>query len=277
MASLQQLAAGRKDLYLVDPGLIQEDEGWNVRTETPELMEHIRGLADSIKINGVRQPLTVYMRGDTPILTDGHCRLKAVAMAIAEGAEIKTVPVRCEERTANDADRTLSLLIRNSGKPLTGLEQATVIKRLTVFGWSDKDIAARTGYSDRHIANLAILSGAPAKVQSMVAEGKVAATLAISTLKEQGEDGAVQALEKAVEVAKEKGKDRATKKHVEKPPETPKPAKVPSKQGIDWSVVGPELEEAVTRLLRVVKTCTDIGPFNDANVLLAKLKTLRGE
>ncbi len=187
MARLASIAK-RVDMYQIDPDIIKEEDGWNIRQENDDLTAHIRQLADSIKELGVLEPLTIYQKKDGDIvLTNGHCRLAAVRLAQSEGAEIKTVPVRNEAKTSNDADRVLSMLTRNSGKPLTSLEQACVIKRLFGFGWSQTEIAKKTGYSVPHIGNLIELSSAPAEVQQLVSEGKVSATLATQIVRKEGE------------------------------------------------------------------------------------------
>lgn len=233
MARLQDIAAGRKDLYMLDPLLIQEEPGWNVRLEGPDLDAHIRLLADSIKQIGVQEPLTVYMRDNTPVLTNGHCRLAAVKLAISEGAEIKAVPVRTEERYANEADRVLSLITRNSGKPLAALEQAEVVKRLMGFGWSEQEIVKKTGFSTTHLDNLMKLSAAPVAVTELVKNGKVSARLAMDTLRSDG-DQAAETLRTAVETAEQSGKSRATAKHLPKPVAR-----------IDWKWAGPHLKKAL--------------------------------
>jgi len=233
MARLQDIAAGRKDLYMLDPLMIQEEPGWNVRVEGPDLDSHVRLLADSIKQIGVQEPLTVYMKGEVPILTNGHCRLAAVKLAISEGAEIKAVPVRTEERYANEADRVLSLITRNSGKPLSALEQSEVVKRLLGFGWSEQEIAKKTGFSSTHIDNLMKLSAAPVAVTEMVKNGEVSARLAMDTLRSDG-DQAAETLRSAVETAKQEGKSRATAKHLPKPVAR-----------IDWKWAGPHLKKAL--------------------------------
>jgi ParB/RepB/Spo0J family partition protein len=256
MATLKQLASGRKDLFMLDPNIIQEEPGWNVRTNNDELTAHIRQLADSIKENGVQMPLTVYMKGDIPTITDGHCRLKAVKLAISEGAEIETVPVRNEERTANDADRTLSMLTRNSGKSLTPMEQSEVVKRLLSFGWLQSKISRRTGYSRSHITNLITLSSAPAQVQKMVKSGEVSATLATQTIKENGSK-AVDVLEKAVGTAKKEGKKKATRQHVTK--------------AVNWKVLGPQLLSALEDIMGHAETLSQQGdPNNTTRVKLLK-------
>lgn len=234
MARLQDMAAQRKDLYMIDPRVIEEEPGWNVRIDGPELQAHIRTLCDSIKEIGVQEPLTVYMRGDVPVLTNGHCRLRAVKLAIDEGAEVKAVPVRCEERGTNEADRVLSMLTRNSGKPLGQLEQAEVVKRLLALGWTKPQVVSKAGFTGVHLDNLLLLASAPSTVTQMVRDGQVSARTAVDVMRKEKEQ-APEVLQTALKTAKSQGKDRATAKHLPKAPG----------RETDWQKWGPKLKEAI--------------------------------
>ena len=187
MASIKQIAEGRKDLFMIDPRVLCEEDGWNVRVNTPELQEHIEQLALSIAENGVLEPLTVYWDGETPVVTNGHCRRMATLLAISRGADIAAVPVRVEERYSNEADRVLSMITRNSGKPLSMLEQAEVVKRLAAFGWDKKKIAAKAGKSVQHIENILVLAGSPEELKRQVAQGDVSASNAVSLTRKHGD------------------------------------------------------------------------------------------
>jgi len=211
--SIKSLSVGRKDLFLLAPDDIHEEDGWNVRINGEELETHIRQLADSIKEIGVLQPITVYMNEGKAVITDGHCRLQAVKLAITEGAEIKSIPVRTEEKHSNDADRVLSMLTRNSGKSLSMPEQAEVVKRLLSFGWTAAEISRKTGYSRQHTGNLVAYLSAPSEVHSLVNNGQVSPTMAIAQVKKEGA-GALKTINAAVQVANNQGKSKATAKHV---------------------------------------------------------------
>jgi len=213
--SIKQMAIGRKDVYILSPADIEEDPGWNVREENEGLALHIRELADSIKEVGVLQPLTAYMNDGVPTVTDGHCRLLAVKLAISEGAEIAGVPVRLEERYANEADRVLSMLTRNSGRKLTIPEQAEVVRRLLAYNWSEDMISRKTGSSRQHIGTLIKYLSSPAEVQEMVKNGEVSATTAVNTIRKEGNE-AVKTLKEGVEKARQEGKKKATSKHLKK-------------------------------------------------------------
>jgi ParB-like chromosome segregation protein Spo0J len=218
---------------MLNPAIITEEPGWNARQEGPELNAHIRQLADSIASVGVQEPVTVYMKGDTVVLTNGHCRLMAVRLAMSEGADIKSIPCRVEDRYSNDADRVLSLITRNSGKPLSPLEQSNVVKRLIAFGWVVSQIASKTGFSVSHVNDLLVLGAAPASVTTMVANGEVSATTAVKTIRKH-KDNAPEKLLEGRTAATASGSSRVTEKHLKSPT-----------SDIDWSQSGPTLLAAV--------------------------------
>ncbi len=229
--NIKHIAVGRSDLFRLNPFSIKVREGWNSRDlNNPENQEHIQALAQSISEIGVQEPLTVYMDGETPYLTDGHCRLAATMHAInVLGADIKSVPVKMEPRGADERDRLLSQLVRNSGKRLTPLEQGSVFKRLIDLGWSEAQIAAKTGVNPQLVTRYLDLRSAPLDVQDMVSRGEVSATLAINVLSEQGATKASETLAAAVTEAKASGKKKATAKNLAPTPKQKKGDKVDTK------------------------------------------------
>lgn len=216
-AGIKALASGRSDTFRVNPLLLAVEDGWNSRDlTTPDNQAHVDELARSIAANGVREPLKAYLSGDRLIVTNGHCRLAAVKRAIeVYGAEIMTVPVMTEERYANDADRLLTQIVSNSGKPLTTLEQGVVYRRLSALGWTNEQIADRTGKSVTHVIMNLELQAARPEIISMIKDGKVAPTLAWQTMKAAPtEDAAVEALTNGIKAAQDAGRAKATAKHI---------------------------------------------------------------
>jgi ParB-like chromosome segregation protein Spo0J len=201
-----------------------------------ELDEHIRRLADSIKEIGVAVPLKIRMKGNVPVVVNGHCRLAAVMLAIKEKADIKSIPVFMEERNSSEEDRVLSMITCNEGKPLSILEQASVYKRLVGWGWKSGEIAKKSGYSVTHIDSCLLLGGSDAKIRKLVSDGKVSATLAIKLIGEKGEKEALAEMTSAVEFAKAIGKEKATKKDIGGRKEPGLSAK-----RADWKKWGPKL------------------------------------
>lgn len=216
---ISDVAKGRSDQYRLSPHDLHIKEGWNAREENdPENIEHIDRMAQSIAVVGVKQTVTVYWENGKAFVSDGHCRRAAALKAIEEyGASPDlTVPVVTEERKSTEADRTFSQIVRNSGKPLSPLEQAAVFKRLVELGWTDTEIGKKAGLSRVHVTNLLALLDAPKAVSNLVRTGEVSSTLAINTLKENKGDGkkTVAELKAAVKTAKAAGKTRATAKHL---------------------------------------------------------------
>lgn len=179
---------GKRDSYPVDPRALKVDPTYNVRDmKDPETIAHVRWLADSIKESGVRVPLEVRLDGSDIIVVAGHCRHAATMLAISEGAEIETVPTIPEPKGTNEVERVLNLVISNSGKALTPLAIAEVVRRLMAFGWDAAKIAQRLGWkSAAAVDQYVTLLGAAPDVQAMVRSGEVAASTAAKVVKKEG-------------------------------------------------------------------------------------------
>lgn len=202
---IAQFSEGRSDIHRVNPSLLVLEDGWNTRDDSPELLEHIDTLAQSIAEIGVRKPIEVKLIDNKLIVRDGHCRTRAVMRAIEHyKAEIKTVPVISVDRYANDADLILNQVISNSGKPLTSMEEAKVYKKLLDMGWQQGDIAKKVGKSNGRVSQILGLLLMPAEVQSAVASGAVSASLAQQVV--NNSDNPTQVIQQAVETANSEGR-----------------------------------------------------------------------
>jgi hypothetical protein len=209
--AMRSAGANSSDLYKVPIEQLQVMPGFNARVHTPELAAYVRSLADSIRSEGfyLDSPLAGYVAhegGGREVIyvTDGHCRLEAARIAIAEGADIAALPTIVSAKGTAIEDLTVRLLRKNAGKPLTPLEQGIVCKRLANFGWDTATIARRTGMGATKIDELLLLMAAPADVREMVRNDQVKAKEAIHQLKTSGAD-ALAALHAMQEVAKAKG------------------------------------------------------------------------
>lgn len=215
MKGIKQIAVGRSDVFRVAPEDIHIREGWNARDfSDPENAAHVELLAASIAEIGVKNPLRVYAEDGKLYLTDGESRLRAVRLAIERGAEIVSVPVITEDRYSNDADRLLTQIVGNSGKPFAALEKADVFYRLIGLGWTPADIARKAGVSKQHVTDMLALRSAPSAVTDAVKAGDVSPTLAMQTVKKHGREAAGDVLASAVKSAKDRGKTRATPRDV---------------------------------------------------------------
>lgn len=209
---MKAAAIGRSDVFHIPVDNIHIKEGWNVREmHTDDNKAALRELVDSIKEIGVQEPLTGYFDGERVYLTDGHRRFEATRIAIAEGAPIEYLKVKSEGRGSNEADRVASMLVRNSGKPLTPWEQSKVVKRLVNYGWETKKIASTMGKSASYVAQLLNLQTAPEDIQQMVREDVVSAGIAARVAtKSEG----VETLRKLKEKAAQEGKAKVSAKEV---------------------------------------------------------------
>lgn len=213
--AIKDIAAGRSDLYRVDPKLIQVKLDWNSRDAAdPANAEHIAALKASIREIGVKKPLVCFMESNVTYVTDGHCRLAAIMELLNEGVEIKTVPVMVEDRLSNEADRIFSQIVHNQGKPLTAIEQAKVFKRLLDLGWQQQEIAKKAGISGGRVSQLLELLTLPVMLQKFITEGRASATMVLNVFKKHNGDVAlaVAELSGAVQVAESQGRKRAMPK-----------------------------------------------------------------
>ncbi len=214
--NIKELALGRSDLFSLAPDDIHVQTGWNSRDfNDPENVTHVDALARSIKEVGVKEPLAGYMDDGKFILTNGESRLRAVKKLIAEGVEIKSLPVIREPKHANEVDRLASQFIRNSGRPFSPMENAKLFARLLDYGWSEKDIASRTGMSRERVHQLVKLNAVPEVVKKEVTKGTISAT-AVQRIQAKAESvtDVTAQVSNAIATAKAAGKTKATPKHV---------------------------------------------------------------
>lgn len=222
-AAMREAQAVSSDLWKVPLDQIHIIAGFNVRSNAADHKAHVDGLTESILANGfyASKPLSGYvaLEDDKQIiyLTDGHCRLEAVHAAIRRGAEIHALPVVVSPKGTSLEDLTVALVTSNSGKPLTPYEVGIVCKRLTGFGWDEKQIAAKLCMTVQRVGGLLDLIGAPKAVRDLVVAGTVSATQAIETLKRHGPT-AGDKLQAGAEKARATGKAKATKKHIDDKP-----------------------------------------------------------
>lgn len=187
---------------------IHIEPGFNLRDETDEFHAGVRELADYIKVGGVYPPLEVRIRPQGGVwVVDGHRRHAALGIAIAEGCPIDWVEIR--QFVGNDADRTARIITSAKGYPLSVIEVARGYRRLAAFGLSSTEIGNLVNKTRTHVESLLLLANAPTSVQKQVSGGEVAASTAISVLREHGEE-ASEVLDTAVQAAKSAGKKKAT-------------------------------------------------------------------
>lgn len=213
----QDLDASKNDVWFVDPRELVVLENFNPRIHNQAYVEHVRSICESIKANGFYrdQPLGGFVQkvGDKRVVFvyAGHSRMAATMLAIAEGTEVAAVPVVIAPKGTTLEDLTFALIAGNNGKPLTFYESAIVVKRLASFNFPEEVIAQRTGLTPLAVTKRLELMGTPIELRQMVAEDKIAATLALEMFAKHGADVLVK-LQEAEEQANSEGKTKITAK-----------------------------------------------------------------
>lgn len=218
---LKQFAAANggslNELTSLPPSLIEVEPDFNPRDmDSPEVIAHVRSIADSIKANGYDQNEIMVIRwtGERAFVRDGHCRLAAVALAASEGTATERVPVQPMARGTNEIDDAYKVLTTQTKLPLTSAGWTIQIKKLIASGQSEHEIAKRLGKPESFVTRLLDLAEAPAEVRTAVANGHVSITEAANVLREHGAEQAGAILTRATEAAKARGKTRATARDV---------------------------------------------------------------
>lgn len=213
---LASLAEGRRDILAIDPHKLTIKPNWNMRDmNDPANIEHVDMLALSIKEVGVKEPLTVVWEDGKAYVTNGHCRLLGAMRAIeVYKADIKTVPVKSEDRATNEVDHLFSQQLLNSGKPYSQMEQAKLFKRILDMGWQQGDIAKRAGISASRVSQILGYLTHPESVKAMVVAGNVSSSLAAKTVAELGPTAAEKALKQGLETAKQQGSTKVKPSHI---------------------------------------------------------------
>jgi ParB family transcriptional regulator, chromosome partitioning protein len=197
-------------LYQMDPMLLQEEEGFNLRYyDDPKVVAHIEAFCESYRAERYVPPMMVRALADGRIVViEGHCRRRGVQLAIRRGAKIplvSVIPFR-----GNDAERVELMLRSAQGLKLETLDIARGYLRLQQMGFTSADIATSQSRTPARVEQLLTLASARTEVHELVRTGVVSADGAIEAIRTHGEQ-AVTVLSQQVEVAKQEGRQRVTK------------------------------------------------------------------
>lgn len=204
----------KKDLHLIDPRKIIVDHETNAR-KFYGTAEAQRSLKESIRVNGVRDPLLVTNTKEGPVLNHGFCRMKAVTELLEEGVDIPYVPCQATARGYNEEQALVDHVILNSGKPLTPMEKAGLYKQLINRQWTQAKIAEATGETQGAISNILKLANLPMRIQNYINEGLVSGSLITQLLKNHKNDYEAVALKIISAVESNDGtKKKVTEKNV---------------------------------------------------------------
>jgi ParB family chromosome partitioning protein len=147
--------------------------------------ERLRQLSDSIREDGLLQPVVVRRKGEGYELIMGERRLQAARLA-----GVPSVPVIVKD--VKDVDSLRLALVENiQREDLNAIEVALAYRALVAtFGLTQSDLASLIGRDRSSVANTLRLLNLPEEVQRMIVDeritgGHARALLALPTQKEQ--------------------------------------------------------------------------------------------
>ena len=132
--------------------------------------DKISELAESIKANGIIQPIIVRKKGKSYEIVAGERRWRA-----AVKAELKEIP--CLVRKLSDEQNMLLAIIENMQREdLNPLEEAEGLNQMmSVFGMTQEEVSRSVGKSRPYIANSLRLLKLPEYVKEFISDGSLTA------------------------------------------------------------------------------------------------------
>jgi len=147
-------------ISLIDPNPLQPRSVFDA--------ERLQDLSNSIKINGIIQPILIRRRGDRFELIAGERRLRAAKLA-----DLAEVPAIVQDYADNQLLQ-IALIENIQREDLNPIETAQALDRLArEMGLSHEEIASRTGKDRTTITNMIRLLRLPSAVQLLVAERRL--------------------------------------------------------------------------------------------------------
>lgn len=132
--------------------------------------ETIASLAESIKSNGLLQPITVQKKGDRYEIIAGERRYRACRLLKAE-----TIPAIIKELSPRQVCE-LALIENLQREDLNPIEEAGAIEALmNEYSLTQQDVSERIGASRPAIANALRLLKLPGEVKTLIISGKISA------------------------------------------------------------------------------------------------------
>jgi ParB family chromosome partitioning protein len=181
-ALFTQMQTTESDLMDIDIDLLHPTEA-QPRKHFKE--EKINELAESIKANGIIQPIVARRDGEGFQIIAGERRWRA-----AQVAGLRKVPCIIREIT-DDKVLEISLIENIQREDLNPIEEATAYKRLVeVLALSQEEVAKRVGKDRSSVTNSLRLLKLPLEIQQLVEDDKLSmgharALLSLETADEQ--------------------------------------------------------------------------------------------
>lgn len=187
--------------------------------------ESLQELAESIRRDGVQEPVLVRRVGDHYELISGERRVRASIMA-----DKKLIPAVCRE--VSDRDMLKLGIIENiQREDLNAMETAQAYQDLMdEFGWTQEEVSREVGKKRATVANSLRLLNLPETVQAMVADGSLSMGHARALLSIESVSGQLNAARKIVTegLSVRQAEKLATEQKGSAKPPAPKPPKDPN-------------------------------------------------
>ncbi len=188
--------------------------------------EAIQELANSIRENGILQPIVVRRHPERPSdfeIVAGERRWRA-----AQLAQLHDVPVIIRELSDQQC-LEIALVENVQRQDLNPLEEAAAYERLIQeFEYSQEALAVAVGKSRSHVANTLRLLSLPAGVKTLVADGRISAGHARALLTSTDPEAAAKkvlaegmSVRQAEDMAREDSGRRKRPKQKKSPPKDP--------------------------------------------------------
>ena len=129
--------------------------------------QELAALTDSIRENGIIQPVVVEKSGDSYILHDGERRLRAAKMAGK-----KEIPAFVVETTNRENLLIRAMVANLQRQDLNPVEEAQGYKVMLDQGLSRNDIALKLGISHARVASRLVILELEPQIQDFIAQGK---------------------------------------------------------------------------------------------------------
>jgi len=197
--------------------------------------QDVAELVESVRREGVLQPIVVRPSGDGYELVFGERRWRA-----ARAAGLKTVPAIVRETTEEESFR-LALVENVQRRDLGPVVKARAVKRyMETFSLTQQQVAERLGFSRSTVANILRLLALPEEVKELVEGGRLSATAARLLLSLPPEKVVSEARRLAAEAPRRAGRRRGARGT---PPLDPEAHRFRAVEG--------ELSEALMRAVKV--------------------------
>ncbi len=245
-AQAQPVPPTRLPIEQIDPNPSQP------RTQfQPERLEE---LAQSIRANGIIQPLIVRKHGDRYELVAGERRWRA-----AKIAGLSDVPVVVQD-FAEDRLLELALIENIQREDLNPIETAHAFNRLVrELSLSHEEIGRRTGKDRSSIANTIRLLKLPEQVQRLVAEGSLPMGQARALLTLTDPESQIAVGTKAVAQSLTTRQVEALVRHLTEPkPAEPEPKK-PAREDPNVRAAVEELQRVLGTRVRIISADANRG------------------